>query len=110
MDHGTRLGGASHRHAGQVWAEGLRAVYASAAVLGTRAADAAPLAMVAALASHLGACDRCWRTGPYDSLTPAQWVTWACARRPGVAMVLAPVMVELAGRRLDRSLASLRPA
>lgn len=105
---GTVAGSASARHAESVWCDAREDVMRSARGMGERAGSSAPLGMVAALASHLGVCGRCWRTGPYDSRTPAQWLMWAAARRPGLAAVLEPVLAELAGSRLDRSLSSLR--
>lgn len=106
--NGTMVGSFSHRHAEQVWRDGLASVYVGAKGMGTRAGPAAPLAMVAALASHLGGCERCWRTGPYGSDTPVAWLMWAAARNEGMAAVLGPIVSELAGAKLDRSLARLR--
>lgn len=102
------LGSYSHKHAGQVWHDGLVEVYLSAREMGSRAGDAAPLAMVAAIASHLGGCDRCWRTGPYGTDTPVAWLMWACARNEQMAGLVEPIVRELAGVKLDRRLARLR--
>jgi len=101
---GTRLGSPSFRHAGQVW-EAARTAAAMGAI--GDGETLAGLAMVAALAPHIGACERCWRTGPYDSRTPVQWLMWAVARRPGIAEVVGPVLADVAGSRLERSLGSL---
>jgi hypothetical protein len=108
MANGCALGSYSHRHASEVWREALAVVYAGARAMGSDAGRAAPLAMVAALASHLGGCSRCWRTGPYGSDTPVAWLMWACARNESMAALIEPVMVELAGVRLDRSVHRLR--
>jgi len=101
---GTVLGSPSFRHARDTWEESARQASWSVTGEGERLAE---LAMVEELASHLGACERCWRTGPYDSRTPVAWLMWAVARRPGIAGVVGPVLADVAGSRLDRSLGSL---
>jgi len=106
--NGCALGSYSHKHAGHVWHDALVQVYASAREMGERAGDAAPLAMVAELASHLGGCERCWRTGPYGSDTPVAWLMWACARNERMAGLVEPIVTELAGVKLERRLARLR--
>jgi hypothetical protein len=107
MLNGTALGSYSHKHAGEVWRDALGEVYASAKAMEEEAGRAAPLAMVAALASHLGCCSRCWRTGPYGSDTPVAWLMWACARHEAMAALVGPIFAE-AGIKLDRSLGALR--
>jgi len=108
--HNGTVGGISRsaKHAEDVWNGALAQVYRESRGMGARAAGAAPLAMVAALASHLGDCERCWRTGPYGDDTPIAWLMWACAKRPGLAEVVAPVMSELAGLRMSKSLDRVR--
>jgi hypothetical protein len=101
---GTVLGSPSFRHARDTWEECARLASWNVTGSGERLAA---LAMVAELASHLGGCSRCWRTGPYDSRTPVAWLMWAVARRPGIAELVGPVLADVAGSRLDRTLGSL---
>lgn len=97
---GGPLGSPSHNHAVQTWDRARETAARSVAGGGGSVpVGMADLAMVSALASHLAVCDRCWRTGPLDTTTPVEWLTWAVARRPGLRRVLAPVLAELAGSR-----------
>lgn len=97
--NGSLIGSFSHNHACDVWNSVRADVLASAGSLGEHVEPVADLAMVSGLASHLMACERCWRTGPYDTDTPVAWITWAVARRPRLRRILEPVLLELAGSR-----------
>lgn len=93
----TRATSPSQVHAGQVW-EAAR-IAASRSVAGNAAGGVIDLAMVSALGGHIANCPRCERVGPYDSVTPAQWLTWAVRCRPALWRVFRPVLIELTGKR-----------